>query len=277
MNRSMLPSACLLRQEFQPMFRLAVPVVLAELGWVTMGMVDTLFVGPLEPEAIGAVGVGTSVFMGVCIFAMGLLLGLDTLVSQAFGARKVDECHRWLVHGIALAIALSVPVTGILLWLSANLEIIGLEPQVLALTRPYLSVLAWSILPLLLYAAFRRYLQGMGVVRPVMVALALANLLNVVANWMLIHGNWGAPELGVTGAAWATVISRIVMAGVLLAVIIYRERGRRPGLFETPLEVEMVRIRRLLSLGLPAATQVTLEVGAFAAATALVGRLPPAS
>ena len=70
----------------RPMFRLAVPVVLAELGWMTMGMVDTLMVGPLGPEAIGAVGVGSSLFMGVVIFAMGLMLGLDTLVSQAFGA-----------------------------------------------------------------------------------------------------------------------------------------------------------------------------------------------
>ena len=85
------------------MFRSPFPVVFAELGWVTMGMVDTLIVGPLGPEAIGAVGVGTSVFMGVCIFAMGLLLGLDTLVSQAFGADDVEDCHRWLVHGVVLA------------------------------------------------------------------------------------------------------------------------------------------------------------------------------
>ena len=75
------------------MFSLAVPVVLAELGWMTMGMVDTLMVGPIGPEAIGAVGIGSSLFMAVCIFAMGLLLGLDTLVSQAFGAGRLDECH----------------------------------------------------------------------------------------------------------------------------------------------------------------------------------------
>ena len=259
------------------MFMLAFPVVMAELGWVTMGMVDTLMVGPLGPEAIGAVGLGSSLFTGVVIFAMGLLLGLDTLVSQSYGAEQLDECHRWLVHGVVTALALAGPTTIVLLLLASTLDAWGLHPEVLRLTRPYVDVVAWSALPLLLYAAFRRYLQGMGVVRPVMVALALANVLNVIANWMLIHGNWGAPKLGVSGAAWATVISRIVMAAVLLAVIVYRERGRRPGLFETPLKVEMVRIRRLLSLGLPAATQVTLEVGAFAAATALVGRLPPAS
>lgn len=273
----MLPVLSDLRREFRPMFALAAPVVLAELGWMTMGLVDTLMVGRLGPEAIGAVGVGTSLFMGVCIFAMGLLLGLDTLVSQAFGAGELDECHRWLWHGIALALLLAAPITLILLALGAVLDRWGLDPAVLQLTEPYLRVVTWSILPLLLYAAFRRYLQGMGIVRPVMVALVLANLLNVFINWVLIFGKLGAPAMGVRGAAWATVISRIGMAAFLLGVIVYRERGRRPGLFETPRRIEGARMRRLIGLGAPAASQVTLEVGAFAAATALAGRLPPAA
>jgi MATE family multidrug resistance protein len=259
------------------MLSLAFPVVMAELGWMTMGLVDTLMVGRLSPEAIGAVGIGTSLFMGVCIFGMGLLLGLDTLVSHAFGASRVDDCHRWLLHGVALSLLLSAPITGIVLALSAALAGWGLHPDVLRLTQPYLNVLAWSIPPLLLYASFRRYLQGMGVVRPVMIALVLANILNVFVNWLLIFGRLGAPEMGVRGSAWATVGARVVMAGVLLGVILYREHGRRPGLFETSLRIEPSRMRQLLALGLPAAGQVTLEVGVFAAATALAGRLAPAS
>jgi len=259
------------------MFALALPVVLAELGWMTMGIVDTLMVGRISPEAIGAVGIGTSLFMGVCIFAMGLLLGLDTLVSQAFGAGRVEECHRWLFHGVALAILLTVPISLVLFGLAAALPRWGLDPEVLRLAAPYFEILTWSILPLLLYASFRRYLQGMGIVRPVMIALVAANLLNVLVNWVLIFGKLGAPALGVRGAAWATVIARVGMAGFLLGVIVHRERGRRPGLFETSLAIEMPRMRRLVALGAPAAGQVTLEVGAFAAATALAGRLAPAS
>jgi len=281
-----------LRQEFQPMFRLAVPVVMAELGWMTMGLVDTLMVGRIGPEAIGAVGIGSSLFMGVCIFAMGLLLGLDTLVSHAFGAGRVDECHRWLAYGVTLSLVLSIPVTLIVLALSSALGRWGLDPTVLQLTQPYLNALAWSIPPLLLYASFRRYLQGMGVVRPVMIALVLANLLNAFVNWLLIFGRMGAPAMGVRGSAWATVGARVVMAAVLLAVIIYRERSivlarlpwpHRNG---SPLSlardshsrgIELAPMRRLLTLGLPAASQVTLEVGVFAAATALAGRLAPAA
>src|SRR3954453_19046848 len=136
-----------LRQEFGPMLLLAVPVVLAELGWVTMGLVDTLMVGSLGPEAIGAVGIGSSLFMGVCIFAMGLLLGLDTLVSHAFGAGRIDECHRWLAYGVTLSLVLSIPITLIVLAVSSALGRWGLDPTVLHLTQPYLNALAWSIPP----------------------------------------------------------------------------------------------------------------------------------
>jgi MATE family multidrug resistance protein len=273
----MLPALSELRRESRPMFSLAVPVVFAELGWMTMGIVDTLMVGRIGPEAIGAVGIGTSLFMGVCIFAMGLLLGLDTLVSQAFGGGRLQDCHRWLMHGVVLAVGLAAPITLVLYGLVSLLPRWGLDPEVLRLTGPYLETVTWSTLPLLLYASFRRYLQGMGIVRPVMIALVLANLLNVFANWVLIFGKLGAPAMGVRGAAWATVLSRIGMAAFLCGVIVYRERGRRPGLFETPLRIELRWMRRLIALGAPAASQVTLEVGAFAAATALAGRLPPAA
>ncbi len=257
------------------MLTLAAPVVVAEVGWVAMGLVDTLMVGPLGPEAIGAVGIGSSLFIGVVIFAMGLLLGLDTLVSQAYGAGRLDECHRWLVHGAVLSLIVALPVTLVLFALASLLGGWGLDPTVLHMARPYLTILSWSVLPLLFYATFRRYLQGMGVVRPVMIALVMANITNVIVNWVLIYGKLGAPAMGVRGSAWATVLSRVAMAVYLLVVIVQRERGRRPGLFETPLTIELAWMRRLLALGVPAASQITLEVGVFAAATALAGRLTP--
>jgi len=207
---------------------------------------------------------------------MGLLLGLDTLVSQAFGARNLEECHRWLVHGVVLAIVSSVPITALLLWIASGLGGWGIDPGVLALTEPYVEIVAWSTLPLLLYAAFRRYLQGMGIVRPVTIALVAANIVNVAVNWLLIFGNLGAPALGVPGAAWATVFSRAAMAAFLLGAILYREREAGTSLFSS-LALELAWFKRLVRLGLPAASQLTLEVGAFAAATALAGRLAPAA
>lgn len=255
------------------MLKLAAPVVTAELGWVTMGIVDTLMVGRLGPEAIGAVGLGSALFIAVGVFAMGLLLGLDPLVAQAFGARRIDECHRWLIAAIWLAGIAALPVVAGVYAIDALLPYLGLPPEVLRLARPYLEIVGWSLPPLLLYVAFRRYLQAMNVVGAVTITLIAANLVNVLANWVLINGVFGAPALGVRGAAYATLASRIVMAGALFGVIVRRERHTTPPLGDTPLALDRARVRRLIALGLPAGGQMLLEVGVFAAATALAGKV----
>lgn len=266
-----------LRAELPPMARLATPVVVAELGWIAMGVVDIAMVGRLGPEAIGAVGVGSVVFFAIAVFGIGVLLGLDTLVAQAYGARRLEECHRWLFHGVGLSLLLAVPLTGVTGLVVALLDRWGLEPAVEVLVGPYFSTLLWSILPLLLYTAFRRYLQAMGLVAPVMMALLSANLINVAANWVLIFGNLGAPRLGVDGAAWATCGARVYLALFLLFAILRHDRLHRTGLWHAPRRLDLVRLRRLAGLGVPAAVQVTLEVGVFAAATALAGRLDAAT
>jgi MATE family multidrug resistance protein len=263
-------------EELSSTLRLAGPVVLAELGWMSMGVVDMLMVGRLGPEAIGAVGLGGTLFVALAVFGMGLFLGLDTLVSQAYGARRLDDCHRWLVHGVVAALALGAPLHAVAMLVSWSLPAFRLNPAVLALTAPYVDIVIFSALPLLLYSAFRRYLQGVHVVRPIMIALVSANVVNAVANWILIFGNLGAPALGVRGAAWATVVSRAYMAAVLLCAIVLNEG---PGLawLRRARGLERARFARLFDLGLPAAAQISLEVGVFAVATALAGRLDAAS
>ena len=241
-----------------------------------MGIVDTLYVGPLGPGAIAAVGMSSGVFMAIAIFGMGLMLGLDTLVSHAWGARRTDECLEWLRHGITLAL-LVAPVAMLLTWVAvATMGAWHLNPDIERLARPYLSVIAVSAPPLMLYAAFRRYLQGIHTVRPVMAALLSANLVNAVANDVLIYGRFGLPALGVTGSAWATTLARIYMA-VFLWIAITRAH-RRLGLPTgwVGLGRLTARLRRLLALGLPAAAQITLEVGVFTVATALAARLDTA-
>lgn len=263
----------MIRRELRPMLELAAPVVLAELGWVTMGIVDTLMVGRISADAIGAVGLASMLFFAIAVFAMGLLLGLDPLVAQAYGARRIDECHRWLVDGVWLSAIVSVPCVAVTLALDASLVLWGLPPGVLVLTRPYLAVLTWSLPPLLLYVSFRRYLQAMNVVRPVMLALVAANVVNAVANWLLIFGHLGAPAMGVRGSAYSTLAARVFLAGWLLVTIVLHEATTTPRLRDTRLAFDAARVRRLFRLGLPAAGQAVLEVGVFAAATALAGRV----
>jgi MATE family multidrug resistance protein len=270
-----------LRAELKPTLRLAVPVVLAELGWMGMGLVDTIMVGPLGPAAIGAAGVGTSLHLAFTIFGMGLLLGLDTLVSQAYGARELVMCRRWLRRGVHLALLETVPLMLVLVVVWQAIPSLGFHGETLPLLSEYFSILILTTPFLLLYAAFRRYLQSTHRVAPVMFVLISANAINAATNWALIYGRLGFPALGVPGAGWATFAARTYMCGMLAAAIWWANRH------EPPLPAEpgshspgatgrgVTSVRRLIELGLPAASTVTAEVGVFALATALAGRLEP--
>ncbi len=261
--------------ELSPMLRLAGPVVVAELGWMAMGIVDTIVVGPLGAEATGAVGLGSSLYMASAIFGMGLLLGLDTLVAQEHGAGLEDEARRSLAQGVYIAAALT-PLLMALTWgLIPLLHRMGIARAVLRQADPYLSALTWGTGPLLLFVAIRRYLQGVGVVRPITFALVSANLVNVAACWALVYGRAGFPRLGVEGSGWATCVARVYLAAVL--VVAYARSSPIPGPFRDWPRPEWARLRRLVRLGLPASLQVTLEVGVFATATALAGRLDATS
>lgn len=264
-------------RELRAMTSLAWPLVLAEIGWLLMGIVDTIMVAPLGPAAIGAVGAGSILFMAIMMPGFGTLLALDTFVSQSFGAGRIDECHRWLFAGVQLALILTVllmPVAIGSVWL---LPLFGFHPEVLAELTPYMTHLVWSVAPLFAYIVFRRYLQALHVVRPIVIALVVANVVNMAANWVLIEGRLGAPALGVVGAAYATVSSRIVMAVVMFLAILWNERRRPSGLHDVRFEFERWRIWRVVTLGAPAAGQILLEVGVFAAASALAGRIAPAA
>ncbi len=251
------------------MIRLAGPLVLAELGWMAMGVVDTMFVGRVGAEAIGAVGLGTMVFYGVSISAAGLLLGLDTLVARAYGAGDRDDCHRSLASGVWLA-GLMIPfVMGAVWALEAILPAFGVDQAVLRDTRPYLHALIWSAPPLLIYFALRRYLQALHIARPVMITLLTANLVNLAGNWILVLGHLGAPRLGAEGAGWATCFSRVYMAGALAYVLWKRD----PQVLHISWRPHAERMWALLKLGAPAAGQMAVEIGVFATVTVLVSKL----
>jgi multidrug resistance protein, MATE family len=274
-----------IRSEFVPMLKIAVPVVLAELGWMTMGVVDTVMVGPLGPEAISAAGVGNAMHIAFAIFGMAVMLGLDTLVSQAYGARDIRGCHRWFFDGLTLAGLMAVPIMAMLILVWFAIPAMGFHEAVQPLLESYFGVLMLSTPFLLGYAVCRRYLQGMHAVTPIMIALITANIINAGANWLLVYGHFGLPALGVAGSAWATVTARAYMLGSLLFSVwlIDRRRTREAGLadghglWHVDRAFDASRLKQLLALGLPAASQVGAEVGVFALATALTGTLDPIS
>jgi len=264
-----------LRSEFRPTLRLAIPLVLAELGWMSMAIVDTMMVGrlPNSALAISAVSLGGILVHTLAFFGLGLLIGLDTLVSQAFGAGQREDCHRSLVHGIYLSLVLTPVLMAPVWFFDSLLRSLNIPPEIISLTVPYSKALAWGTLPLLLYFAVRRTMQGMNIVRPIAFALVTANIINAFGNWLLIYGKLGAPAMGAVGSGWSTAWARIYLAAILVAYLLWYDRKHRTDLLRTPIQPDLSRIRRLIALGLPAALQITLEIGVFALVTALIGRL----
>lgn len=259
------------------MLRLATSLALTELGWLTMGFIDTVMVGrlPDSATAIGAVSLGTTLFYTIGIFGSGIFLGLDTLVAQAYGAGKLEHCHRTLWNALYLAFALAPLLMLSVLACLPLFPHFGLAPALVAQTVPFLKALVWSTLPLALYFVLRRYLQAMGIVRPVVFTLVSANLVNLAGNYVLVYGHLGFPRLGVTGSGWATCASRVYMALVLALAVVYYDRKRQSGLWLASRRLESTRIRELLRLGFPAASQLLFEIGAFTAATYMIARLGP--
>jgi multidrug resistance protein, MATE family len=263
------------RSELAAMVSLAVPVVLSELGWIAQGVVDNIMVGRLGPVAIGAVALGNAVYYTPCLFGIGLLLGLDTLVSQAYGRRDHDECHRWLAQGVYLACIVTPPLMILVAALSYGFTHFGVIAEVATLSGGYLRILNWGTLPLLLYGGTRRYLQGVGQVRVITLTYVLANLLNWFGDWVLIYGKLGFPALGVNGSAISTCFARVAMAVAMLAFAWRYERNRGHPLFTHWAGPEMKRLRQLVRLGAPAAGQILLEVGAWNLSTFAAGYLTP--
>jgi multidrug resistance protein, MATE family len=270
-----LPNA--LRTDFRLTVRLALPLVLAEVGWMSMGIVDTIMVGRLPDSAIaiGATGLGQSLYHSLAIFGGGLLLGLDTLVSQAYGREDLNDARRSLANGLFLALLLApMFMLAISAWPAMMLRF-GIGAELVGPMRPFLYALNWGTLPLLAYFALRRYLQAVNVATPIMIAVISANIVNAAGDWALIYGHLGFPRMGITGSGWSTCAARVYMAVFLAITLIRVESKRRKPSSGPVIRIDLHRISALLRLGAPAATQILLEIGAFSAATALAAKLGP--
>ena len=266
-----------LRADFVLTLRLALPLIIAEVGWMSMGIVDTIMVGRLPDSAvaIGATGLGQSLYHSIAIFGGGLLLGLDTFVAHAYGREDLNDARLSLVNGLFLAFALTPILMFAVSFWPALMTRFGISLELVGPMRPFLSALNWGTLPLLAYFALRRYLQAVNVANPIMFALISANIVNLIGDWALIYGHLGFPAMGIAGSGWSTCIARIYMAGVLVITLLWVEAKRALPGWAHALRVDARRVWALLKLGAPAASQIIFEIGAFSAATALIAKLGP--
>ncbi|MCU1222290.1 MAG: efflux family protein [Edaphobacter sp.] len=263
------------------MLTLALPLIAAELGWMSMGIVDTMMVGHMANPAlaISAAALGQVLYNTLAFGIAGILLGLDTYISQSHGAGRFDEANRWLFHGLILAAILAVVLMSIIGLAPLIMMRLPIDRQILIGAIAFLRALNWGTPMLFLYFTLRRYLQAFNHVRPIAFALVTANLINVFGNWLLIYGHsWGPvqiPALGVTGSGLATSASRAYLALFLIAAIWRVEHQHNYGLRSMLRHIETSRLRRLTILGAPAGGQIFVEIAIFGMVTFLIGTMGP--
>ncbi len=261
------------RQELAVIPRLAAPVVLAQVGWMMLGVVDTWFVGRLGPVPLAAVALGDLWAMGTMLVAMGVLMGLDPLVSQAHGAGDGRAAAHALQRGILLALVLAVPLS--LAWLSTGpvLRLLGQDPELAALAHGYTRVQVFGVPAFLVFVALRQYLHGRAIMFPSFVVVVVGNAVNAFLDWVLIFGNLGAPALGVRGSGLATGIARVVMLVALFALVRWFDLHRDAWVPWSREAFSPHGLRALLALGMPVGLTLGLEMWAFAASGLFAGWL----
>lgn len=265
------PGAFPTREEFRALLRLALPVVVVQVGLMLMGVVDTIMVGRVSPQAIGSVALGNLYFFTVAVIGMGTLMALDPLVSQAVGAGDEPGVARGLQRGILLAAGLSVPACLLLLLIHPFLIASGQPAELIPGATQFGRLMIPGMLPFYLFIVFRQTLQALGRLAPIVWVTLGANLVNGLLDWVLIYGHAGAPALGVAGSALATSISRWLLA-IALLVMGWHELGPRLRPWR-PESFDRGALGRMLRLGLPIGAQMWLEYGVFALVGALMGRI----
>lgn len=259
------PRAADTRAELKTISRLAAPVVATQLGTMTFGVVDTLMLGHFSTDALASSALARVWLMGTFIVFQGLLLGLDPFFSQAHGRRDEAQLGLMLQRGVVIALLMSLPMIGLWTLTGEFLSLTGNDPALARDGGDYAIARLAGVPAALLFIVFRGWLQGRGLMRPAMWVVLGANVVNIVANWALVFGHLGFPELGVVGAGYATSFTQwFMLAGLLLFVRTFRlEHGAWTGFNHAALG----GFGAVLKQGLPVGLHFGIEIWAFQIAT----------
>jgi MATE family multidrug resistance protein len=260
------------RHEVRRLVQLAWPLVLAQVSAMTLWVVDVLMLGALGVEQLDAASIGRVWIWGTLVFAMGVVLGIDPIASQAHGAEDDVGLTQVRHRGVVLAFVLGPLVAITWLFTGPALRLMGQDEVLIDEAVRYVYAQLPGALFFLLYIVYRHWLQAQGLMKPILWVTLSANVLNAVVDWVLIFGHWGAPAMGVAGAGVATAATLFYMMAGLAWASRRQDRDRRvPNFGRTAFEP--VALRRILGLGAPVGVQISLEYWAFSITTLWAGLL----
>ncbi len=260
-------------KEFKYNIKLSVPVILGMLGHTFVQFADNIMVGQLGTAELAAVSLGNSFVFIAMSLGIGFSTAITPLVAEADGASNRGDAKSALKHGLVLCTILGVSLFGIILLAKPLMYLMKQPIEVVELAMPYLDLVAFSLVPLIIFQAFKQFSEGLSQTRYPMYATIIANVVNIILNYLLIFGSFGFPEMGIVGAAIGTLISRVIMVIYIWLLLKSKDKFQPYVTGFNFRKIEKVVVNKIIALGFPSALQMFFEVAIFTAAIWLSGVL----
>ncbi len=260
-------------KEFSYNIRLAYPVILGMLGHTLIGIVDNIMVGKLGSTELAAVSLGNSMIFIAMSIGIGFSTAITPIVAEADAENNNGKIRSSFHHGLFLCTILGVALFLLVVISKPIMELLHQPAEVIALAKPYLDWVAFSMVPLIIYQGYKQFADGLAMTKYSMYAIVLANIIHVIINYFLIYGIWIFPKMGIIGAALGTVISRIMMVMFMHIILARQERLKEYFKDFSFDEIKKETIKKIANLGMPSAMQMLFEVVLFTAAIWLCGNI----
>ena len=260
-------------KEFQYNLKLASPVMLGMLGHTFVSFVDNIMVGQLGSAELAAVSLGNSFIFIAMSLGIGFSTAITPLVAEADSETNFAKGKSSFKHGLFLCTVLSVLLFVMILLAKPLMHLMNQPEEVVVLAKPYLDLVAFSLIPLIVFQGFKQFSDGLSMTRYPMYATILANIINIALNYVLIFGKFGFPQLGIVGAAIGTLVSRFIMLSFLWWLLTKKEKSKA---YVTNIKFFVLNnrmLKKIMNLGFPSAMQMFFEVAIFTAAIWLSGTL----
>ena len=260
-------------KEFRYNMQLAYPVILGMLGHTLIGIVDNIMVGKLGSTELAAVSLGNSMIFIALSLGIGFSTAITPIVGEADAEKDTSKIRLAFHNGLFLCVILGFALFGLIVLGKPLMEMLHQPKEVIALAKPYLDWVGFSLVPLIIYQGYKQFADGLSMTKYSMYAIVMANILHVIINYCLIYGVWIFPKMGIVGAALGTVISRIAMV-VFMHVILSKQEQLNHYFHNFSFdEIKKETIKKIVNLGVPSALQMLFEVVLFTAGIWLCGNI----
>ena len=268
------------KENYISILKLGLPILIGQLGMIVVGFADNIMVGQYSTEALASASFVNNIFNVAILGCIGFTYGLTPLVGALFTQKRYDTIGAIMRNGLLLNIIFSILILGIMAILYFNVDKMGQPEELLPLIRPYYLLFLAGIIPISVFNVFAQWAYAINRTKMPMWIILVANIANVVGNYMLIYGAWGCPELGLTGAGISTLFSRILSMGCILIVFFGLKEYRKYREGFTQSQITRRLLGQINRTSWPVSLQMAFETGAFSLSAIMagwLGKIPLAS